>query len=355
MNEAAEHRLVDAVQAGDEAAVGQAHAGGADPNLAVGRFRGSVLVEAARSGRLRIVSLLVNAGARIGPVDPHSASPLRAAIVEAHAEVVRFLVARGALAAEPATRWSVLTDAVSHTAFRPTPAALATLGVLLEAGANPGPSEEAPLINAVMRSAAPAVLRLLLACGADADQRRSDGTPVIVVAARRGDHAALDVLLQAGADVNARDARGRTALMHAVERDEQRVIAALLLAGAAIDVVSADGMTALQLARGWQRQNVQFMLGERCVGLDDVPIVRTIVRSVPTGVRLVGDPQMLHLLAGVLDMIRQSPRPKGSAAMAAGTIDARVRTSAGRRMRVRAALAGMVSRRGRRTACCGRA
>nr|WP_083672432.1 ankyrin repeat domain-containing protein [Micromonospora sp. CB01531] len=153
-----------------------------------------------------------------------------------------------------------------------------------------------------MQPVAPAVLRLLLVYGADANQQRSDANPAIVVAARRGDHAAVDVLLQCGADVDARDAWGRTALMHAVERNEQSVIAALLLAGAAIDAVSADGMTALQLAQGWQRQNVQFMLGERHVGLDDVPITRTVVRAVPTAVRLAGDPQMLHLLASVIDI-----------------------------------------------------
>jgi ankyrin repeat protein len=302
MNHVADQRLVDAVQAGDEVAVGQALAGGADPNVTVGRFRGAVLAEAARSGRLGIVGLLVDAGARIGPADPYTASPLRAAVFEAHAEAVQSLVAHGALAAEPKSRSSVLTEAVSYTAFRPTPAALATLRVLLEAGAAAGPSEEAPLITAVMRPVAPAVLRLLLTYGADANQQRSDGTPAIVVAARRGDHAAVDVLLQAGAEVDARDGKGRTALMHAIERNEQRVIAALLLAGAAIDAVSVDGMTALQLARGWQRQNVQFMLGERHAGLDDVPIVRTVVRAVPTGVRLAGDPQMLHLLASVLDI-----------------------------------------------------
>ncbi|MEU4681344.1 ankyrin repeat domain-containing protein [Micromonospora sp. NPDC023737] len=149
---------------------------------------------------------------------------------------------------------------------------------------------------------APAVLRLLLAYAADANQQHSDATPAIVVAARRGDHAAADVLLEADADVNARDRQGRTALMHAVDRNERRVIATLLLAGAAIDTVSADDMTALQLARGWQRQNIQFMLGERHAGLDDVPIVRTALRVGASDVRLAGDPQMLHLLADVIDV-----------------------------------------------------
>ncbi|MFE0631588.1 ankyrin repeat domain-containing protein [Streptomyces sp. NPDC058864] len=302
MNSADDQRLIEAVRAGDEVTVRQALADGADPNVAVGRFRGSVLAAAARSGQLGIVQLLMDAGARVEAADPYTASPLRSAVLEAHTKVVQFLVARGALAAEPATRSSVLTEAVSHTSFHPRPAALATLRVLLEAGAAPGPADEAPLITAVMRPVAPAALRLLLAHGADPDQRRSDETPAIVIAARRGDHAAADVLLQAGADMEARDRQGRTALMHAVERNEQLVIAVLLLAGADTDAVSADGMTALHLARGWQRQNVQFMLGERHAGLDDVPITRTAVRLTPTHVRLTGDPQMLQLLASVIDI-----------------------------------------------------
>ncbi|GAB3159550.1 hypothetical protein GCM10027290_64560 [Micromonospora sonneratiae] len=297
-----DQRLVEAVTAGNEAAVAQALARGADPNVPVGRFRGTVLAEAARSGRSGIVRLLLTAGANVGPANPYDASPLRAAVVEAHPDVVLSLVAHGALAAEPANRSSVLTQAVSQTAFRPTPAATETLRVLLEAGAVPGPTDEALLITAVMRPVAPVVLRLLLDHGADANQQRSDGTPAIVVAARRGDHATVDVLLQAGADVDACDAQGRTALMHAVERNERRVVAALLLAGAAIDMVSSDGMTALRLARGWQRQNIQFMLGENQVGLDDMPITRTTVRITPTSVRLTGDPEMFQLLASVIDI-----------------------------------------------------
>ncbi len=275
MKRTADQLLIDAVQAGDEVTVAQALAEGAEPNATLGRNRGSVLVEAASSGRLGIVRLLVDAGAHVGPSGYFDVSPLRAAVLEAHADIVQYLIAHGALPAEPTTRSSVLTEAVSYTKFRPQPATLATLQVLLEAGAAPRPSGQPPLITGVMNSVPPAALRLLLAYGAHVHQRRTDGTPAIVLAARRGDHAAVDVLLQAGGDVDARDRNGRTALMHAVERNEQRVIATLLLAGAALDTVSADGMTALRLARGWQRQNVEFMLGERQAGLDDVPIVRT--------------------------------------------------------------------------------
>ncbi len=89
--------------------------------------------------------------------------------------------------------------------------------------------------------------------------------------------------------------------MHAVERDERAVVAVLRLAGADIDKVSADGATALELARGWQRQNIQFMLGERIVGMDDVPIARTVMRRSPAGHQLRGDPSMFRLWAQVIE------------------------------------------------------
>lgn len=277
-------------------------AGGANPDVSASRFQGPVIVDAARGGRLDLVQLLMSAGASIGPSGHFSVTPLRVAMLEGRTEVVRHLLAHGALAMETTKRTSILTEAVSCTRHRPGPAAVDTLRVLLEAGATPHPAEEALLITGVVGPVPPVVLRLLLAHGADPDQKRSDGTPAIVIAARHGDDAAVDTLVEAGADVNAGDHQGRTALMHAVERNERRVIATLLTAGAATGTVSADGMTALRLARGWQRQNVQFMLGERQVGLDSVPIERTFVRIIPAAARLAGDPRMLHLLASAIDI-----------------------------------------------------
>ncbi|WP_067501708.1 ankyrin repeat domain-containing protein [Actinoplanes sp. TFC3] len=302
MTASVNQQLIEAARVGDEAAVAQALAGGAEPDFVPGRSYRSAMVEAADGGWVRVVSLLVEAGAHIGPVGHFKVTPLRCAVISGHADVVRYLVERGALEGEPASRTSVLTESFSHLAFRPHPGALATLRALLQAGATPHRGEEAPLISAIMAPVAPAVLRLLLDSGADAGQRRSDGTPAIVVAARRGDHAAVDVLLRGGAEVDAADRLGRTALMHAVERNERPVLATLLTAGASIGTVSADGMTALHLARGWQRQNVEFMLGEHQAGMDDVAIVRTVVRIAPAAVGLAGDPPMLRRLADVIDV-----------------------------------------------------
>jgi ankyrin repeat protein len=295
--------LSAAIASGDAAGVESALAAGADPNVLVGRHGWGGLVEAARTGRTDVVQLLLDAGAAIAGVGRYRATPLRVAAGAGHADVVQLLVRAGAFAAEPADRGSVLAHIVSAISFRPSRALLNTLAVLLRLGATPGPNEEPPIVSALQASAPPAVLRVLLDHGADPDQRRSDGTPALVLAARNGDHAAVDLLVQSGADINAIDARGRTAVMYAVERNERRVAGVLLLGGADRDRVSPDGMTALRLAQGWQWQNIQFALGETSVGVDNVPIARTLLRLTSDGRRLQGDPEMFALLASIIDVV----------------------------------------------------
>ncbi|SCF44660.1 hypothetical protein GA0074696_6040 [Micromonospora purpureochromogenes] len=275
--------LVAAVRAANPAAVAKALADNADPDSAASRFTVTVLSEAASAGRLEIAHLLVDAGASLRARRPQYQSPLRSAVSNGHLDVIRLLVDRGALEVEGTDRGSLPATAIAATRHRPQAAALEVLRYLLELGADAAAGEETPIVQAVLGSAAPATIRMLLSHGADPNSRRSDGTPALILAARRGDHAAVDVLLTAGADPNAVDGYGHTALMHAIERNERAVSTALLLAG-------ADHAGALDIARGWQRQNVQFELGEMSVGLDDVPIARTAVRLHPTGYELRGDP-----------------------------------------------------------------
>jgi hypothetical protein len=87
---------IAAVQAGDDVAAGRVLAEGAGPDVMVGRFRGSVLNKAARSDWQGIVGPSVYAGAHVGPAGRFNVWPPRTAVLEAHADVVRYLVARGA-------------------------------------------------------------------------------------------------------------------------------------------------------------------------------------------------------------------------------------------------------------------
>ncbi|WP_167626072.1 ankyrin repeat domain-containing protein [Micromonospora lupini] len=276
--------LVAAVQAADPVAVAKALADGADPDSdSPSSPYTTLLSETAAAGQLKIAGLLTAAGASLRARRPQYESPLRSAVRNGHLDVVRLLVDRGALEVEGTDRGSLLATAIAATRHRPQPAALEVLRYLLDLGAGVAPGEEVPIVQAVLGPVAPATIRILLSHGADPNSRRSDGTPALILAARRGDHAAVDVLLTAGADPNVVDGTGHTALMHAIERDEQVVSHALLLAG-------ADPAGALETARGWQRQGIQFQLGERSAGLDDVPIARTAVRLHPTGYELRGDP-----------------------------------------------------------------
>ncbi|GAB7046906.1 ankyrin repeat domain-containing protein [Catenuloplanes indicus] len=301
MGQDADQRLVEAVHRDDGAAVEKALADGADPDAGYDRFRSSVLAVAAHRGNGEIVDRLLRAGARVEAIRPRGATPLRVAVAYGLADIVRSLLRHGALTVEPAGRGSVLTTAVSVTSHRSGPAHLAVLRLLLEAGAAPAPGEEEPLLTAVMLPhVPPAVLRLLLAHGANPDQRRSDGAPAIVVAARRGDHAQVDVLLTAGAAVDARDRHGRTALMHAAERGEQRVVATLLLAGADPGATGPDGTTAPHLTRGWPEPHEGIKPGGPRNAWDEVPVVRSAVRVTPAGVRLDADQRLFRLLADVI-------------------------------------------------------
>lgn len=292
--------LLDAVKAGDDLRVEQFLALGADPNVSTGRTQGNVLSLAAGSGQLRIVILLLDGGADIGPSGPYTPSPLRRAIKGRYPDIVRLLLERGAIDREIGDASGILAEAMDAVRHAPQPAALEIVRTVLAHGAHPQAGSRASLVGAVTMRSTPSILRILIEAGEDPDQRRGDGTPVLVLAARRGDAAAVDALLQAGADVDAVDADGRTALMHAIERDERDVVSILRLAGADADTISAGGITAIGLAKGWQRQRIQILLGERIVGLDNTPIPRTVIGIRRTGFRLEGDSATFELWGRLL-------------------------------------------------------
>lgn len=70
----------------------------------------------------------------------------------------------------------------------------------------------------------------------------------LISAAERGDAAVVKVLLAKGADVNAKDDGGRTALMTASDNGHLDVVKALLAKGADVNATASNGWTALMAA-----------------------------------------------------------------------------------------------------------
>lgn len=249
--------LEDAVRRQDAERLGSLLAAGADPDT-IGPSSGvSLLTVASGRGGVEVVRHLVDAGASLSFRVPGTNPPLVAAIRHGQVEVVRLLLERGADPNEPPNGASLglAASQVAHRSLAGTSAKLEILRLLLDAGARVDPQGGAVVVSAVESGCPPVVLRLLIAHGADPDQRRDDGTPMLVVATRRGDHALVDVLVEAGADVDARDGGGWTALLHARELGLRRIATTLEAAGADASIVGDDGSTAADLdaAQDWMR------------------------------------------------------------------------------------------------------
>ena len=85
-----------------------------------------------------------------------------------------------------------------------------------------------PLLPAVVRGDA-AITSALLKAGAKADVRLAGGLTLLMLAARTGDPATLGVLLERGADPNAADpAMGETALMWAAAENHADAVRVLV-------------------------------------------------------------------------------------------------------------------------------
>jgi ankyrin repeat protein len=147
-----------------------------------------------RDAHLRVMALLLDAGADANAADASGETPLQFAIGGGRDEAVRLLLDRGA----DARRGDPLREAVSYG--RPASAAM-----LLDRGAEVTPAA----MHLAAANGAVGLLALFLDRGAPADLRGDDGSTPLMAA---NDHLeAVTLLLSRGADRGARDAEGRTA------------------------------------------------------------------------------------------------------------------------------------------------
>jgi hypothetical protein len=185
--------------------------------------KGKALVKAAGAGNINEVTRLLSKKADINYLHKWivngnegiegAQTPLMAAVIGGHAEVVKFLITRKANVnlADPCNEWTT------------------------------------PLYCAAWKGNVP-LLELLISKGAKHDLRdRLGGTP-LHLAAFQGHKEAVACLLDHGADINAASTQGNTPLNMAANKGHLETVKLLVLKGADMKMKQSSGLTALDNA-----------------------------------------------------------------------------------------------------------
>jgi len=259
-------------------------------NMTFPRGGMTALMLAARQGSRESAKNLVAAGADLNIIDPEGIGALVLALINGHYDVAKVLIEAGAdvNATEPDGRtplWAAVDmHTIEYTLNRPPPPSydavdgVEVVTALLQRGADPNAvlkqtvrmrkinAGNPPLLGtgatALMRAATHAdlaVLRVLVAGGADPNRKTRIGTTALMLAAGLGwrdlysggseDDAIefVKVCLSDGGDINAANDDGNTALHGAAQRGSAKVIR-FLVANGARPVVNKQGLTPLDEA-----------------------------------------------------------------------------------------------------------
>jgi ankyrin repeat protein len=165
------------------------------------------IIKAAGSGDATFVTQLLEQGSSVNERTASGLTPLMAAVIGGHVDVVRVLLASGAnpnLRREPDNNmyneWSALLDAchAGHSAEIVT--------LLLQAGADIEVRDQSgysPLMwaadMAMVNGEREEIVQRLIAAGADVNSRRLDGESVLSVALNAGNMDVVALLMAAGA------------------------------------------------------------------------------------------------------------------------------------------------------------
>lgn len=251
----------------------------------VSRGGSTPLLFAARQGSPEVAALLLAAGADPNEITPDGTSVLTLAVHSGHAALARLLLDRGANPNIIGSGYTALHAAVLR-GLPDVAADLVARGANVNARLRNGTATTrgshefflpdslvgaTPLLLAA-KFAEPAMMRALLARGADARLPTRDGLTVLMAAAgvgsetnlfdrrdrlavlREADESrareAVEIALGLPVDVRAADAVGRTALHGAAKMNHPSVVRLLVEKGARLDARTAKGETPLAMASG---------------------------------------------------------------------------------------------------------
>jgi len=228
---------------------------------------------AAKGDRRALLDSVIGAMDRINEVDPQTGrTPLQAAHEGGHWHAVQLLVDAGARVHPVEPTYQPASVSLYAAAEEGNPELLAAVLASSKADLNTPDSLSGltPLMFAIRGNHLKAAA-VLLRAGARPDRTDASGRPPAVQAALGGKTDALFLLRQYGAPADQTDSVGRTALLVAAMYNEPEAAALLLAYDADVDHVDELGDTALSLAvRRGQAAMVELLLDHHAdVGIAD--------------------------------------------------------------------------------------
>ena len=167
-------------------------------------------------------------------------TPLAEAVIHGRKEVVQFLLGKGALPGHPPDRWVETTRVIAPLLYAAYYDRVDIGRVLLEHGANvnaEGFRHRDSALQVASGRGHLAFAEMLLAHGADVNERNDIGETALMDACEQGYLAVVRLLLAHGADMSPRDQSGESAIWEAAENGHADVVRVLLEAGADLDGV----------------------------------------------------------------------------------------------------------------------
>jgi ankyrin repeat protein len=220
----------------------------------------TVLMRLSESATPELVRELISSGAKVNAHDNSGNTPLMNAVSNAKLAVVKELIEAGA-------RINVKNGedktALMFAAANDNDPSIAKL--LIEAGSEINVKDhdgETPLMMAA-KDGSVETIKALIDAGAETNARNNDNKTALMMAADEGPSDNVKALIKAEADINLKDKDGQTALMFAASSNDQESVNALLDAGADINATNRDGKSAIDLARDADHQDVVKLLRSR--------------------------------------------------------------------------------------------
>ena len=221
----------------------------------------TALMLAVLRGDLKLVTSLLEKGARVDIVNKHGESALTLALKLKHAKIRELLDKRGDIQAEVVDSWEASgqphTDDEAYPAVQSrldkeaTQHKLAIVSSILDwtYGGDATAAVGKALRTAAVHGDLNTVKALLLHTSVDVDAAARDNSTALTLAASRGRLKIVTLLLQAGAYVDTVNSYGQqTPLMFAVQGGHYQTVRLLLKSGARVNAEDEEGGTALSYA-----------------------------------------------------------------------------------------------------------